>query len=243
MPSVLAYHRPTTLDEASALLAEPNRRAIGGGTIVVPESREQHEEGVELVDLQGLGLSNVDVTATEVRVGAMVRLSDIADDQAMPTVLAELARRELPSALRNQATVGGTVALADPESVFLAGLLAYGAIIHFHGADAMKLPQLLEEGIGKRLITAVLFDPRGDAAWAATGRTPKDTPIVAAVMLRRDNGDRTVALTGVANVPVLVDADDPTADLDPAPDFRGSVEYRRHIAAVLTRRAFEGLNQ
>ena len=243
MPSVLAYYRPTTLDEASALLAEPNRRAIGGGTIVVPESREQREQGVELVDLQGLGLTTVDINTTGVHVGAMVRLSDIADDPAMPTVLQELAQRELPSALRNQATVGGTVALADPESVFLAGLLAYGATIHVHGADAIALAQLLDEGIGKRLITAVSFDPQGAAAWAATGRTPKDTPIVAAVMLRRDDGGQTAALTGVAGVPVLVDAQDPTADLDPPSDFRGSGEYRRRLAVVLTQRALEGISQ
>ncbi len=242
MPSVLAYYRPRTLDEASALLAEPNRRAIGGGTIVVPDSRVHREHGVELVDLQGLGLDTVAIDGSDVRVGAMVRLSDIADDERMPAVLRELAQRELPSALRNQATVGGTVALADPESVFLAGLLAYGATVHMHHDDPTALKQLLGEGLGQQVITAVSFDSRGDPAWAATGRTPKDTPIVAAIALRRD-GAQTVALTGVATTPVLVDPDDPTADLDPPSDFRGSGEYRRHLAALLTQRALEGINQ
>lgn len=242
MPSVLAYHRPRTLDEASALLAEPNRRAIGGGTVIVPQSREHREHGVELVDLQGLGLDTVVIDGSDVQLGAMVRLSDIADDERMPAVLRELAKRELPSALRNQATVGGTVALANPESVFLAGLLAYGATVHAHQNASTTLVQLLSDGIGQQVITEVSFDSRGDAAWAATGRTPKDTPIVAAIALRREDGQR-VALTGVAATPVLVDPDDPTADLDPPPDFRGSGEYRRHLAALLTRRALEGINQ
>ena len=38
MPRALAYHRPSTLDEAVSLLAVPGRVVLGGGTIVMPES-------------------------------------------------------------------------------------------------------------------------------------------------------------------------------------------------------------
>ena len=111
MPSVLAYYRPGSLDEAATLLAGPNRRAIGGGTVVVPDARVAREEGVEVVDLQALGLNVIEADGDAVALGAMVRLGDLAGDGAVPALIRDLAKRELPSALRNQATVGGTVAL------------------------------------------------------------------------------------------------------------------------------------
>lgn len=259
MPSVVAYHRPGTLDEASALLTEPNTRAIGGGTVVVPASRQSRDVGTALVDLQALGLDQIESDGEHgehgnsgdggrVRIGAMVRLGDLVDDDSVPPLLRELARRELPSALRNQATVGGTIAAAEPESVLFAGLLAYGAEVELHPLESKPLEQLVAEGrdLGSRIVTAVSFDTAGSAAWAGTGRTPKDTPIVAAVVHRAATGsdatqNTTVVLTGVATTPVVVDPADPVAALDPPSDFRGSAGYRRHLAATLTERALEGL--
>lgn len=236
MPSVLAYHRPESLDEASTLLAGPNRRAVGGGTVVVPDARVQRDEGVELVDLQALGLDTIDSDTGELRLGAMVRLGDLVDDPATPELLRRLARAELPSALRNQATIGGTIALGDGESVLLAGLLAYGAVVHCHGREPEALEPVLADGIGDRLIIGVSFHPDGSGGYAATGRTPADTPIVAAVAHQGNDG-LLLALTGVAATPVLAHPADPAGDLDPPADFRGSAGYRRHLAEVLSARA------
>ena len=78
------------------------------------------------------------------------------------------------------------------------------------------------------------------ATGVATARTPADTPIVAALGRRTDEGALRLALTGVAATPVLVDADHLDA-LDPPGDFRGTPAYRRHLAAVLTARVAEEL--
>ncbi len=75
---------------------------------------------------------------------------------------------------------------------------------------------------------------------AATGRTPADVPIVAAVA-RSGPSSVAVALTGVASVPVLVDPDAPIAELAPSSDFRGSAEYRLELARVLSARALEAV--
>ena len=135
MPSVLAYHRPGSLDEASTLLAAPNRRALGGGTIAVPTARVHRDEGVELVDLQALGLDAVEVDGESLSLGAMVRLGAMVEDDRIPVLLRDLAKRELPSALRNQATLGGTVAHAESTSVLLAGLLVHGAQVTLHAGE------------------------------------------------------------------------------------------------------------
>jgi CO/xanthine dehydrogenase FAD-binding subunit len=49
-------------------------------------------------------------------------------------------------------------------------------------------------------------------------------------------------LTGVAPTPHLIDPAD-VDDLVPPADFRGSTEYRAHLATVLTARAIAGLDQ
>lgn len=236
MPSVLAYHRPEGLDEAVALLAGPNRRALGGGTLAVPEVRRPNSEGWEVVDLQGLGLDTIDEDTGVLTLGAMVRLGHLAIDARVPEFLGSLAVRELPSALRNQATLGGTVAQCDPDSVLLAGLLAYGAEVHCHGHEPAPLEAFLADGPGDRLVTAVSLQPDGIGAIAATGRTPADVPIVAAVAHQGEAG-LLLALTGVAATPVLAHPSEPAAGLEPVGDFRGSAAYRRHLAETLSARA------
>lgn len=243
MPSISAYHRPQTLDEAVGLLADPDTRALAGGTLAVPAARSG-EQPVALVDLQALDLDGVDAADGRLRIGAMTRLGDLAGGAAggdvgavgLPDLLATLARRELPSTLRNAATIGGTIAAAEADSVLLAGLLVHDAIVEFHDADSAPLAGVLASGVGGRLIVSVTVEPDGTGVVEGTGRTPADVPIVAAVGRRSSDGGIRLALTGVADVPVLAAVDDPTSDLDPRGDFRGSADYRRHLAEVLSAR-------
>lgn len=237
MPSVLAYHRPQTLDDVSELSRRPNTRLIGGGTVVVPDARAAGADGVEIVDLQALGLDLIEPAPGDcVTLGAMVRLGAMAVDGRVPELLRDLARRELPSALRNQATVGGTVALGAPDSVLVAGLLVHGAEVDIHGLGTVPLEELLAAGAPAGVVTAVRIECTGTGSIAATGRTPADDPIVAAIARNSSDGVR-VALTGVAAAPIEVDPADPTAGLAPPGDFRGSPAYRLHLAETLTRRA------
>ena len=72
-------------------------------------------------------------------------------------------------------------------------------------------------------------------AWESTERTPADTPIVLVVGRRNGSGRVGLAATGVADTPVRLDALD-LDGLEPPSDFRGSSDYRRHLAKVLTAR-------
>ena len=237
MPSVLAYHRPTSLDEAVDLLSDSNRWALAGGTVVVPEARKNKAEGVEVVDLQALGLGAVDQIGSELNLGAMVRLGDLEADDRTPALIKEAAHRELPSALRNQATVGGTIASADPDSLLIAALLVHEAKLEVHQQPSVSLADYLA-GNRQGLIVAVAIETEGVGSMATTGRTPSDIPIVAAVARSANSGTH-LALTGVAATPIAVDPESPTAALSPPGDFRGSSEYRTHLASVLSSRALQ----
>jgi CO/xanthine dehydrogenase FAD-binding subunit len=237
VPLVAAYHRPTDLAEALDLLADPRRVPLAGGTVLNADRVPSH---LEAVDLQDLGLDSATTVETadgpRLAVGAMVRLEMLR--RLLPDdLIAEAARRELPSGLRTLATVGGTIAVADPDSVLLAALLVSDCTVDTADGSTRSLSDVLSQP-GRTLVTGIHCTVGGSGSLHATGRTPMDTPIVAAV--GRRVGDRvTVALTGVAPTPVLVDPSDPTGAIEPRSDFRGSAEYRRRLATVLTDRVME----
>lgn len=238
MPLVAAYFRPDSLDEALSLLAGPHRIVLGGGTTI---NSDRQRSDVEVVDLQALGLDSIESSEAELRIGATATLADVAGSEQVPDGLRAIARRESPSTLRTLATIGGLIVSAHPDSVLLAALLVHGASVDLAGSEAMPLAAVLAAGVpSNAIITAVRIDPSGVLCHAATGRTPADVPIVAAVARAADAGI-SLALTGVAATPITVDPDDPVGGLQPPGDFRGSSGYRVELAGVLAARALGGL--
>lgn len=236
MSPVIEYLRPSTVDEAVELLGRPGALILAGGTWL---NAGGPPAAALLVDLQAVGLDMVEATPTKVRVGAMVRLADLADHEAVPSWIRSIARLELPSSLRTLATVGGTVATADWESPLVAALLAVDASVTLRSAAGTS-EHRLEAVIADRglldgaVITAVELETSWAGSFHRTARTTADRPIVACVAARRADGTVRTAFTGVASTPIV--SSDVEA-LDPPGDFRGSPGYRRHLAVVLRNRA------
>ena len=240
MTRVTAYSRPTSLEEALVQLAEPATAVLAGGTRLTCRA---DPTPVAVVDIQDLGLGAIGPGRPGVLVvGAMATLAELAGCEMAPAAVREAARRERPSTLRAQGTVGGCVASGDWDSELLATLLAHDATVSAvdpSGAGELPLADFLA-GLPlprDRVVTAVSIRVDGTTAAARTARTPADRPIVAAVARRADDGVR-LALCGVAARPVLVA--DPAA-VDPPGDFRGSSEYRRHLAVTLSGRVIHDL--
>ena len=239
MARISAYHRPSTLAEALDLLHRPALRTVvlAGGTSVVPAKVDQP---TEVVDLQALGLAGIGAADHgRVVIGATTSFQEMADAPGLPTVLREAARREEPSTLRTLATVGGSVVERGPESEFLATLLAFDAAVAFtnlSGTQTRSLDDTLADPsvLHGAIVISIVISIGGAATVARTGRTPQDSPIVSVVARRRPDGSTVVAASGVAVVPTVVT--DASA-LEPPSDFRGSSEYRRHLAVQLVGRA------
>ena len=177
MSSVLAYHRPESLDEAQKLASQINTVLIGGGTLVIPEVLSNPTSEVEIIDLQAVGLAGISSELIDgqssIEIGAMTRLSDLIGNHEIPTLLQELSRKELPSTLRTQATMGGTIADRNGESILLSGFLTLGADIEVNGADWIPLSQLLQSKSIEGIITAVKFQvpsPQSKTSFQSVGR-------------------------------------------------------------------------
>ena len=242
MAQVSGYRRPASLEEALVLLERPGTVVLGGGTKV---NAEPTAEPIAVVDLQALGLHDIDrVDGDTLRIGATVTLQQLVDCGDMPAVVREAAQREEPSTLRAQATIGGSIVAADPESELLATLLVHDAVVSLVGAagrEELTLEALLAElpFPAGRIVTGVVIDATGRSFVARAGRTRADRAIVAAAVRIRPDGEQRIALSGVAQTPIVIGAAD---ELEPPGDFRGSSEYRRALAEVLVARALEALS-
>ena len=98
---------------AAAAAARPGARFIAGGTNLLDLMKLQVETPMHLIDINQLGLDKTEATPDGgVRIGAMVRNSDLAADPRIRKDYAVLSRALLSGAsgqLRNKATTGGNL--------------------------------------------------------------------------------------------------------------------------------------
>lgn len=246
MARIATYSRPSTLDEALERLGSDRAFVIGGGTTL---STRPIDGSLEIVDLQAAGLGGIrrQPGETRVSIGSTVTLDEMRRCNLLPEPLRDAARRELPSTIRTQATVGGLVAVGPPDSELVASLLVYDAVVTLARrgrSEQLTLDDYLSSLPRPKgdIITLVTVATDGRASSVRTARTRADRPIVAAVARRAADGSLRLALSGVATRPILLDGAAPESDLrslHPPGDFRGSTEYRTTLGRVLSARVLE----
>ncbi|MEV5034117.1 FAD binding domain-containing protein [Sphingobium sp. LMC3-1-1.1] len=108
------YSRAASVEEAaSTAAATQGARFIAGGTNLLDLMKLQIETPTHLIDVNHLGLDRIEPTAEGgIRIGAMVRNTDLAADKVVRRDYAVLSRALLAGAsgqLRNKATTGGNL--------------------------------------------------------------------------------------------------------------------------------------
>ena len=100
-------------DAATAVAAMPGARFIAGGTNLLDLMKLEIETPGHLVDVNGLGLDKIEPAANGgLRIGALVRNTDLAADARVRRDYAVLSRALLAGAsqqLRNKATTAGNL--------------------------------------------------------------------------------------------------------------------------------------
>ena len=109
-----SYERAKTPAEAvAAATRTPGARYIAGGTNLLDLMKLEIETPAHLVDVNGLGLDRIEATdAGGLRIGALVRNTDLAADRRVRRDYAVLSRALLAGAsgqLRNKATTAGNL--------------------------------------------------------------------------------------------------------------------------------------
>ncbi len=243
---ITAYHRPQTLDEALALLTQPNTLPLGGGTLLSQPTTDP----VSVVDLQRLGLDSLRAKGNDLEIGATCTLQSLLESKDCSETLKIALKLEAPINIRNTATVAGTLVSADGRSPFVTILLAMDAKITVVSGQSSVVSIgefLLTHPQG--LITQISLPLNTKTAFEFVSRTPADKPIICAALAQWNSGRTRLVLGGYGKSPMLA-MDGTEADgLDTAAqnayheanDEWASAEYRMDVAATLAKRCLEAI--
>lgn len=119
-PSPFSYHRAKSLAEASKLLQQlgGESRVLAGGQSLIPLMKMRLARPTALVDINLVpGLSEIQSHNGDLRMGALARHTDleISDHVAAIPILHDCAAGIADVQVRNQGTLGGSLAEADPS--------------------------------------------------------------------------------------------------------------------------------
>lgn len=143
-PPPFGYRAAATLDEAFDLYGCYEGEAIwlAGGHSVVPSLALRLQAPAALIDISRLPeLTGISVSPAGLRIGALTRHAEILSSPLVAThapMLAQAAGFVAHPAIRNHATFGGNLALADPASEFPAVIRCLGATFDIAGPEGSR---------------------------------------------------------------------------------------------------------
>ncbi len=267
IPAAFDYVRASSAEEAIDLLGQHGDEAklLAGGHSLVPLMKLRLAQPSVLVDIGRVNdLSYVRDAGDHIAIGALTRHMDVENSPVLAEhvpLLAHAASHVGDPQVRHRGTIGGSLAHADPASDLPATTLALGATYVAQGPNGTReiaaadfyqgyLTSTLE---ADELLTEIRVPKMNGAGWSFQkfNRRAQDWAIVGVAAWRRGT-ESGVGLVNMGSVPVLAgavsaaiasgaDVADAAAlaadDADPQADLNASVEYRQHLARVLTGRA------
>jgi CO/xanthine dehydrogenase FAD-binding subunit len=240
---IKTYHRPQTMEEALALLAQPHTLPLGGGTALASTASGANarfplsvREDIDVVDLQALGLDTIGRSGNHLELGATVTLQSLLESEHCPAALKSALRLEAPLNIRNTATVAGTLVACDGRSTFATVLLALDAKLEISEAVNQSRVSALGDFLPLRprgLITAITIPLNVKLAFDYVARTPSDKPIVCVAVAGWGSGRTRVAVGGYGQIPMLAmdgveESDASTTGLDERSTLRSAREAVRN---------------
>lgn len=256
------YHRPKSLAEAAALLAQSeDAKLMAGGQTYLPTLKQRLAQPSDIIDLGAIAeLKGIKEEAGGITIGAMVRHADVAHSEVVRRVipaLAALAEDIGDPQVRHRGTIGGSISNNDPAADYPAAVVALNATVR---TNKREIPAdqfftgMFETALERdEIVTAVHF-PKPEKAAYVKFPNPASRYAVVGVFVARTGGAVRVAVTGAAPCvfrwteaeQALGSSFTPSA-LDNAGidadnlnnDIHASAEYRAHLVKVMAKRAVE----
>ena len=201
----ITNHAPASWDEARALLAEHGEDAsvVAGGTAFVLLLRQGLIRPGHAIGLRRVGdASRIDVDGHGgISIGAMATHTSVERSDAIRRTWPELADavgKVATVRVRNQATLGGSLAHADPASdapVMLAALAAQALVVGDDGAHRIPVDELLVDTFTTSLLPTEII-----RAVEVPARTPSTHAVYLKYTLRTVDDYATVSVAARADM-------------------------------------------
>ncbi|WP_170600740.1 FAD binding domain-containing protein [Ruegeria arenilitoris] len=269
IPAGFEYHRPGDIASAIGILQEhgDEARVIAGGHSLIPMMKLRMAEMGHLVDLQAIEeLKGIEVGSDTVTLGAMVTQHELITHDGLADAIPLIREAALQIAdpqVRYMGTVGGNVANGDPGNDMPGLMQCLNASFELSGPDGTRsvpardfyeaayFTAREDEEILTRISIPVPGPGVGQAYEKQKRKIGDYATAAAAVMV--GNGQASVAMTNLSDTPVWSDAASAALAsgdvdgcvaamlevIDPVADNRGPVEFKKHVAAVMLRRAID----
>ena len=222
IPAAFEYYRPKDMAGVLAILDEhgDDARVMAGGHSLIPMMKLRMADVPHLIDLQDVGgISDIEVGADSIRIGAMVTQSDIIGHDALTAaapILREAALQIADPQVRYMGTVGGNVANGDPAND-MPGLMqcldATLTVVGSEGTREVSARDFYEAAFvtareDEEVLTSVTIPlPKGGYAYEKQKRKIGDyATAAAAVQIVKEGGKCTsasIAMTNLSDTPVF----------------------------------------
>ncbi|MDA9020128.1 xanthine dehydrogenase family protein subunit M [Flavimaricola sp.] len=225
IPAAFEYYRPKDMAGVLSILEEhgDDARVMAGGHSLIPMMKLRMADVPHLIDLQDVGgMSDIEIGADTIRIGAMVTQHDIIDNDALAQVapiLREAALQIADPQVRYMGTVGGNVANGDPGNDMPGLMQCLDATFTVVGSDGERdIPArefyeaaYLTARKDEEVLTAVTIPaPKGGYAYEKQKRKIGDyATAAAAVQIVKEGGScvsASIAMTNLSDTPVYSEA-------------------------------------
>ena len=226
---------------------------LAGGTHVMPRINTEAHDVATLVSLRRAGLAGIEVEGERVTIGAATTLSAVGADERLAFLRPVIESIASPS-IRNLATVGGNLFVAQPYGDLAVALLALDAQVDVADGATRGVAEI-EPG---DLVTAVRFSIPAEFRYTKAMRRRLNSASIVTVAAVLGDEPR-LALGGAGRKPIrsasaeavlaggALDRDRAEAagraaleDAEPFTDAYASAWYRARVLPVHVRRALIG---
>ena len=225
IPNSFDYHRPESVKDAVALLAEhgDEARAIAGGHSLIPMMKLRMADVAHLVDLQAIDdLRGIAVDGDTVTIGAMTTQHELIASDALAKaapIIREAALQIADPQVRYVGTVGGNVANGDPGND-MPGLMQCldatyvltgpGGTREVAARDFYEAAYFTARADDELLVAIRFAVPKGGYAYEKQKRKIGDYATAAAAVLIEAEGGKiaaaSIAVTNLSDTPVYCQA-------------------------------------
>ena len=254
MMTIREYKRAESLEEAWQLNQKKPNRILGG---MIWLKMETINVGTA-IDLSGLGLDTIEETEDSFSIGAMVTLRQLEQHPGLAAythgAMREAVRHIVGVQLRNLATVGGSIYSRFGFSDVLTMFLAMDCDVELYKGGILSLQEYAQRPYDRDILVRLIVKKTPMQLYYQSVRNSQtDIPVLTCAAARLADGCYRIAIGARPLKAVLYEfpaengvpaqelalkcADAVKNDIITGSNMRGSAEYRRHLAGVLTKRA------